>query len=61
LDTLFWRSKRKYLGGGTNSRWKTIARQRIKAGLLPSACKPIWIRLAGKAGRQYQSGQQAGF
>ena len=30
LDTFFWRSKRKYLGCGTNSRWKTIARQRTK-------------------------------
>ena len=28
LDTFFWRSKRKYLGRGTNSRPKSIARQR---------------------------------
>jgi hypothetical protein len=30
LDTFFWRSKRKYLGCGTNSRSKSIARQRTK-------------------------------
>ena len=43
LDTFFWRSKRKYLGRGTNSRFISIARQRTK----PAVPLPPWRAAAG--------------